>query len=63
MATVLIYLSNVEEGGETVFPLEGTSGLDRLSNIDYRKCDRGLQVRTGNARMSSAVVITVRTAY
>ena len=46
---MLIYLSDVEEGGETVFPLEGTSGLDRLSNIDYRKCNQGLQVGTSHA--------------
>ena len=44
MATVLIYLSAPEEGGETVFPLEGEHGLDRLSTIDYRSCTQGLKV-------------------
>ena len=46
MATVLIYLSAPEEGGETVFPLEGEHGLDRLPTIDYRSCDQGLKVDT-----------------
>ncbi len=45
MATVLIYLSAPEEGGETVFPLEGEHGLDRLPTINYRSCDQGLKVK------------------
>lgn len=44
MATVLIYLSAPEEGGETVFPLEGEHGLDRLPTIDYSSCSEGLRV-------------------
>lgn len=44
MATVLIYLTAPEEGGETVFPLEGEHGLDRLANIDYSSCNQGLKV-------------------
>ncbi len=46
MATVLIYLSAPEEGGETVFPLEGEHGLDRLPNINYRSCEQGLKVKS-----------------
>lgn len=46
MATVLIYLSAPEEGGETVFPLEGEHGLDRLPTINYRSCDQGLKVKS-----------------
>ncbi|KAL3140676.1 hypothetical protein ABBQ32_005240 [Trebouxia sp. C0010 RCD-2024] len=51
MATVLIYLSAPEEGGETVFPLEGEHGLDRLPTIDYSSCSQGLRYkpRTGDA--------------
>ena len=47
MLTVLVYLSSVEEGGETIFPAEGPSGLDLLSNgtIDYVRCDLGYKVR------------------
>ena len=44
MATVLFYLTDVEEGGQTVFPLEGQTGLDRLSKIDYRSCKDGFKV-------------------
>lgn len=44
IATMLLYLTDVEEGGETTFLLEGKDGLDRLRNIDYTKCDTGIQV-------------------
>ena len=44
MATVLFYLTNVEEGGETVFPLEGRDGLERLNGLNYKACDQGLRV-------------------
>jgi hypothetical protein len=45
VATVLVYLSDAEEGGETVFLLEGREGLDRLAHIDYKACDTGIRVR------------------
>lgn len=47
MATVLVYLSSVEEGGETIFPAEGPHGLDLLNNgtIDYSRCDLGFKYR------------------
>ena len=38
---MLLYLNDVEEGGETVFQLEGQGGLERLKDIDYTKCDTG----------------------
>ena len=44
---MLIYLSNVEEGGETVFQLEGAEGLARLDNINYKNCNEGIKVRSG----------------
>lgn len=45
MASFLLYLSGWEDGGETVFPLEGADGLSRLQGIDYRSCDKGLRVK------------------
>jgi len=48
----LIYLNEWEEGGETVFLLEGPGGLSRLVGIDYKACNTGLAVkplRTGDA--------------
>lgn len=44
IATVLVYLSEVEEGGETVFLLEGREGLQRLRSIDYKACNTGIKV-------------------
>ena len=55
MATVLIYLAAPEEGGETVFPLEGEHGLDRLPTIDYTSCEKGLKVR--NFAIAACVII------
>ena len=45
IASFLLYLTDVEAGGETHFPLEGPNGLERLKNIDYKSCDGGLRVR------------------
>ena len=42
---MIVYLSDVEAGGETVFLLEGKDGLVRLQTIDYKKCDTGIAVR------------------
>lgn len=51
VATVLVYLSDVEEGGETSFLFEGVNGTKRLSTVDYKKCNTGIKYkpRAGDA--------------
>ena len=51
IATVLVYLSDVEEGGETSFLFEGVGGTERIRTVDYKKCDTGIKYkpRAGDA--------------
>ena len=51
IATVLVYLSDVEEGGETSFLFEGVNGTKRIQTVDYKKCDTGIKYkpRAGDA--------------
>ncbi|KAK7813077.1 probable prolyl 4-hydroxylase 9 [Quercus suber] len=42
VASFLLYLSNVEEGGETMFPFENNS--NKGTGYDYKKCI-GLKVK------------------
>ena len=45
VASFLLYLTTPDEGGETVFPLEGKGGMKRLHGIDYTSCEVGLKVK------------------
>lgn len=45
VATFLLFLSDWEGGGETLFPLEGAENLERLRSLDYKSCNLGLKVR------------------
>jgi prolyl 4-hydroxylase len=51
IATVLVYLEAPEDGGQTIFPLEGLNGKDNLRGFNYKTCDRGYryQPRSGDA--------------
>jgi len=43
LATVFFYLTNVEAGGETVFPM--SEGRELHSRIDYADCSKGITVK------------------
>lgn len=45
LATVLVYLTTVDLGGETIFPFEGTDGMARQHGIDYTSCDMGFKYK------------------
>ena len=51
IATVLVYLSDVEEGGETSFLFEGVNGTKRIATVDYKRCNTGIKYkpRAGDA--------------
>ncbi|KAK9906518.1 hypothetical protein WJX75_003233 [Coccomyxa subellipsoidea] len=55
MATILFYLTDVEEGGETIFPLEGRYGVDllKMTGFNYKSCATGFKYkpRMGDALM------------
>lgn len=56
IATVLFYLTDVEEGGETIFKWEGKDA-DVNGYIDYAKCDKGMKYlpRAGDALLFFSV--------
>ena len=45
MITLLWYLSDVAEGGETVFPLTGENAFPSERQVTMSSCERGLKVR------------------
>jgi prolyl 4-hydroxylase len=51
IATMLIYLEAPDEGGETIFPLEGKDGEENLKGYTFKTCDRGYlyKPRSGDA--------------
>lgn len=52
IATFLLYLTDVEEGGETVFKREGIDNGEKVIN-DWKSCDEGLKVKP---KMGDAVL-------
>lgn len=60
MATVLVYLDAPDEGGETIFPLEGEKGEENIKGYTFKTCDRGylFKPRAGDAVLFYSVDTT-----